>query len=228
MAFVIPAAIAAISSVGSAVASIGGTVAGAVGGTAAGAADVSAAGGLVTGFGAAAETGASAASGLTAIGTGISTAAGTAGGIGGFMQGQYQSAVYANNAKIASQQQQNALAAGQNAESEQRIKTGELIGLQKASQGANNIDVNSGSAVDVRNSTALQGESDALAVRYNAAQQAFGYQVTAASDVAQSRMAGAAGDLSLISGIGKAGSTFISGASSLLGQQQAGALAGLS
>jgi len=125
---------------------------------------------------------------LTAVSMGVQA-------LGSIAQGQQQAASAKYNAQVASNNaqtaQQNARLASEegnvNTEREQ-LKTRAMVGGIKAAQAANNIDINSGSAVDVRSSAAELGELNALTVRSNAARQAYGYQTQATSDMAQAKL----------------------------------------
>jgi hypothetical protein len=81
------------------------------------------------------------------------------------------------NAQVADLQAADATARG--AEDEQKFRTSVrgMIGSQRASQAAGNIDVSGGSAADVQADAAYLGELDALTIRTNAAREAWGYQV---------------------------------------------------
>lgn len=133
--------------------------------------------------------------------------------------GKYNAQVQFNNAKIA---QQNATFAGEqgaaNAATEQQ-KTRAQVGEIKAAQAANGIDVNKGSAVDVRSSAAELGELNAITIRSNAARQAYGFQTQAASDMAQSQLDKQQAKYDRQAGYIKAGTT-------LLGDATAGYNAG--
>lgn len=114
----------------------------------------------------------------------LGIASGAASAVGKIMEGNarsesdlYASQVAANNAKTAAQNAAWTIESGDIASGNESRKTAALIGHQKAAQGANNIDVNSGSAVDVRSSTAALGMLDALTIRSDAARRAYGYQV---------------------------------------------------
>ena len=85
-----------------------------------------------------------------ALFTGSSTAAADA----------YQAAVAANNAKLAQQQSKLDIQAGEIQAVNQGLKTRATVGQEKAAQGASGIDVNSGSAVDVRAGTAQLWRSE--------------------------------------------------------------------
>lgn len=125
---------------------------------------------------------------------------------------KYNSQVQANNAQIA---QNNAALAGEqgaaNAGIEQQ-KTRAAVGGIKAAQAANGIDVNSGSAVDVRSSAAELGELNAITIRSNAAKTAYGYQTQQSSDMAQSQLDRQEAKFDVQAGYMNAGTTLLSGA----------------
>lgn len=132
---------------------------------------------------------------------------------------QYNSQVAANNAIIANQ---NATFAGEEGEqqaAQSQAKTRAEVGAIAANQGASGIDVNSGSAVDVRSSASEVGELNAINIRANAARQAYGFQTQAASDTGQSALdrSAAASDQTagginasstILGGLGQAGSAY--------------------
>lgn len=89
---------------------------------------------------------------------------------------KYSASVNDVNADIANQ---NAIYAGQEGEANaaiQQEKTRQQVGSIKTQQAASGIDINKGSAVDVRASQAETGMLDAMTIRANAARQAYGYQ----------------------------------------------------
>lgn len=55
------------------------------------------------------------------------------------------------------------------------------MGAIKAAEAAGNVDVNSGSAVDVQSSAAALGELNAITIRGNAAKEAYGYETQSTS-----------------------------------------------
>lgn len=124
-----------------------------------------------------------------------SVASGVVGAIGAISQAhaasaaaKYNAEVEAQNAKIA---KQNAAWAGQAGEQQAAVeeqKTRGRVGAIVAAEAANNIDVNSGSAVDVRSSAKELGELDALTVRSNAAKEAYGDVTQSWSHEAQSNL----------------------------------------
>ena len=126
----------------------------------------------------------------------------------------YQAQVAGVNAKVA---QQNADAANQQGEfnaTQASMKAKAQVGAIMAQQGANGLDVNSGSNVDVRSSAAQMGQLDAVSIRSNAARQAYGYETQADSytmqaglDTMQGQAASTAGDYAGASSLLGAGSS---------------------
>lgn len=175
-----------------------------------------------TGAAAAGAAGAAASSSFLAYaGLASSAVSAVVGALGASQSAKAQSEASNYNAQIASENQQvatqNATLATQAGEQQAAMsgqKTRAEVGAIKANEAAANIDVNSGSAVDVRSSAAQLGELDAINIRSNAAREAYGYQTQATGFGAQSQLdqftaqnASAAGDVS-------AAATFLSGAGS--------------
>jgi hypothetical protein len=144
-----------------------------------------------------------AAAGLSAVGSLVS-------GIGGMESADYQAQVARNNALIAEQNATRAVQSGDVQATNQGLRSRAQLGTIKASQAGNNIDVNSGSAVDVQSSARQLGMLDALTIRNNAANQAYGYKVQAVSDKAQAQLDQMQGQTALESSL-------LGGASSLAG-----------
>lgn len=146
-----------------------------------------------------------------AIAGAVTSAGGAvANGISQSNQAAYSAQIASNNAAIAGQNANYAVQAGQAKEQASRMKTAGIIGQQKAIQGSSGLDVNSGSNVDVRKSTAELGELDALTIRNNAAREAYGYQTQGSNFTAQAGLDKTASSNDLTAG-------FISGGSSILG-----------
>jgi len=94
-------------------------------------------------------------------------------------QGQaaaYQSKVAANNAIIAQQNKVNAEQAGAQAAETTSMKGAAQLGQIRAAIGANNIDVNTGSAANVQTSQREVSNLDTQTTMNNALLQAYGYQ----------------------------------------------------
>lgn len=100
----------------------------------------------------------------------------------------YQSAVSANNAKIAEWQAQDALQRGARSEQQSRLQTAQLRGSQRARLAANGVSLDEGSALNILNDTAYMGEQDALTARDNAAKEAWGYRTQEAGYDSDSSM----------------------------------------
>ncbi len=103
-------------------------------------------------------------------------------------QANYQAQLARNNQMIAEWNAQRALQQGQVAEQQQRFKTSQVIGSQRAALASQGSDVNSGSPLDIVGDSARAGEFDAQTIRNNAAMQAYGFRVQAANAGAQSEL----------------------------------------
>ena len=133
----------------------------------------------------------------------------------------YKAQVAANNAAIARQKGVMDIQSGEIAAVNQGLKTRAKVGSEKATQGAAGIDVNSGSAVDVRAGTEEIGMLDSLTIRSDAAKKAWSDEVQAGSDEAQGQLDKMAGEQAETAGyIGAAGS-LLSGASTVGGNYAA-------
>jgi hypothetical protein len=98
----------------------------------------------------------------------------------------YQAQVAANNAKIALSNASMATQSGEISAANQGMKTRAAVGTTLAQQGASGVDVNSGSAPKVRAAESELGALDALTIRSNAAKSAYGFEVAATGDTAES------------------------------------------
>jgi len=148
-----------------------------------------------------AGTAAAGATGASTLATGLSAAGSLLGGISGFQQSRYAADQAEINANLAR-------TTGQREEEASKLKYGALGAEQKAAQAANGIDVDSGSAVAVRDSTAAVGALDAAMIHYKAARSAFGYE-------AQAKLDRAAAIGSLVKGTLGAGNSLLGGSNSL-------------
>jgi hypothetical protein len=125
---------------------------------------------------------------LALIGTGISAAGTVFAGVSSAEQASYQAAVARNNATIAGQNEEYAAESGAVNAENAGLQAGQRLGAIKASQAANNIDVNSGSAADVQKSQRELGEYSQVSAENQALLQAHGYAATATSETAQSEL----------------------------------------
>lgn len=94
-------------------------------------------------------------------------------------EGAFQSQQLTANSRIANLQADDAIFRGNQDAADHRQKVKQLIGAQRAASGAQGIDVNSGSALDVQTDAAGQGAIDELTIKNNAWREAWGYRVQA-------------------------------------------------
>lgn len=90
-------------------------------------------------------------------------------------QAKYYAGVARNNEILAKRAADDARERGRIDELNQRIKTSQLVGRQRASLAANGVDVGTGSAIDLIEDTFKIGETDALTIRANAERDASAY-----------------------------------------------------
>ena len=127
----------------------------------------------------------------------------------------YQAGVADINSKIAKQNAAWSLGAGGVQAEQLGQKQAQRMGAIKAGQGANGLDVNSGSASGVRTSQTQTDEQDQGIVQTNAARRAYGYEVESAKFDADAAAARASGENAKTAGMFGAMSSLISGASSV-------------
>lgn len=138
----------------------------------------------------------------------------------------YQAQVAKNNQTVANANAQFASQRGEALAGQQQQKTRATVGAIKAQQAANNIDTDTGSAVDVRSSAEQLGQLDALTVRSNAAREVYGFQTQGANFSAQAGLLESESDQAASAGnLGAAGS-LLGGASSTAGMATKFQLAG--
>jgi len=100
----------------------------------------------------------------------------------------YQAQVARNNAVIANNDANYAALAGQDQAQQKSLQGASTFGKLKASQAANGVDVNSGSAVDVQATQRMQNQLDTANTLNNAELQGYGYRVQAINDTAQAQL----------------------------------------
>ena len=142
--------------------------------------------------------GAEAAMGMQAGGTVVSAAS-------QFFQGQYNKKIAKYNADVANMQARDAIERGTEQEQQFRIGVRRMIGSQRVGFASQGVDVNKGSAVDVQADAQRLGELDALAIRSNAAREAWGFKVQATNYQNQGRMAAMSGTMGAISSLAVGG-----------------------
>lgn len=85
----------------------------------------------------------------------------------------YQAQVDQNNAGLAGMQARDAIQRGEINASNQRIRTAQLIGTQRAAMAANGVALDEGSPLRVLDDTAFMGEKDALTILDNSNREAW-------------------------------------------------------
>lgn len=120
------------------------------------------------------------------------------------------------NANVADAQAKDAVARGAIEEAHFRAGVRGMVGTQRAGFAAGNIDVGSGSAVDVQADTAFMGELDALQIKTNAAREAWGYSVQAEDLRKRADIARKTGVMLEATGRANATTAYLQGGSSLL------------
>lgn len=152
---------------------------------------------------------------LAILGTGISAASSVMGGFATSESDQYRAAIAENNAVLAKQDATWAIQSGETQAVNKGMEVRAKVGAEKASQGGSGIDVNSGSAAAVRTGTQSLGMLDAMTIRSNAARQAYGYDVAAASDTAEAQLDRSAATGAIVGGVLGGTGSLISGASTI-------------
>ncbi len=130
-------------------------------------------------------------------------------------EGAFNSSMLTGNAALKDQAAQETINAGDTSADWQRVRTGQAVGTQRSVQAANGIDVNSGSAAQLQDDTAMLGELDALTIQNNAAREAYGYKVQAKQDRLNATQvttnAGNKATGSILGGLGSAFGSFAGG-----------------
>lgn len=167
---------------------------------------------------------------LSAVGTAVGVAGSMSSASAQAANANYQAQVARNNSIAAAQNAEYATRAGQEKATEASLKGAERLAAVTSGIAANGLDVNTGSAADVR---ATQRETNALETQqqvtaadlqsYGYRTQQTGFTAQAALDAAEARQAGTAGEFAAAGGL-------LSGASgvalSYAKLQQVGAVGG--
>lgn len=124
--------------------------------------------------------------------------------------GEYQYKVADENRKLANLKAQDELNKGAADAAAQRRRTQLQIGAQRAAIAANNVDLQTGSALDVLGDTALFGAIDEKQLRENARRRAWDAQV-------EGQNYGWQGDMARFNARTGAQATYLNAASSIAG-----------
>src|SRR5687767_4224549 len=146
-----------------------------------------------------------AATAMAVAGQGVSTMAAV-------KQANYESKIAERNASLERTAAKDALERGRLGDKRFQEQLGQTMGQQNAALAANGIDINFGSAANVRGDAAAIGQEDALTLRENAMRQVRGLEINASNYTAQARAARSAAKGAAISGILQMGSTALGGA----------------
>lgn len=159
---------------------------------------------------------------LTAISMAGSAGGGLLGAFGAMQKGSaeagmytYQSGVAQINKQIALQNADYSIQAGEVRAQESGMQTRAQIGEIKTVQSGKGLDVNSGSALTVRESESAIGAENTGVIRADAARKAYGYNVEAAGYEATSQMDLQAASQSKKAGIMGALGSILGGAASV-------------
>ena len=123
--------------------------------------------------------------------------------------GREQQKMYQQNAQYADWQAKDAITRGQVNEKRARQNTEQVIGAQRTSFAAQNVDVNQGSSLDVQADAAYLGELDALTLRNNAAKESYGFSVQASDLRKRGKYAKQTGDMEALTSIVGGGSSLL-------------------
>lgn len=139
----------------------------------------------------------------------------------------YQAEVARINAQIDKQNEEYALNQGEAEAQRYGLKAAQQLGQIRAAQGASNIDVNTGSAVDVRDSQRKVSQMDLTTIRQNAAKTAYDYDVKSVMDLNQANLDVMAGQNAKTAGDIKAMTSFLDTGSSVSSKWLQGSQAGM-
>lgn len=152
---------------------------------------------------------------FTLIGVGLSAAGQFASGSAQASQASYQAQVARQNAKIAKMNAATAVQTGRDNAFNKSLETRDLIGKEKAAQGASGIDVTSGSSKAVRDSTHLLGRMDEMTIMKSANQKGDAYMAQAMNYQAEAGLYDMKADAAEMARNFAVASTLVGGAQSL-------------
>lgn len=139
----------------------------------------------------------------------------------------YQASIARLNSQIDLQNAEYSRQVGEQQASQYGIKAGQQMGAIKSAQASSGLDVNSGSAMDVRASQGRLNRLDTDVIRSNAAKTAYNYEIKSTMDNAQAGLYSMAGDNAMSAGLIGAGSSVLGGLGSVSGQWLQGQRVGL-
>lgn len=128
-----------------------------------------------------------------------------------YQQGKFNKGVADYNARQLDNEATRTRNVGVEQENRQRLRTAQLMETQKVQSAASGVDVNSGSALQLREDSALQGEVDALTIKENFSTRAQSLNDQAGLVRMQGENAKKAGKNEFVMSIGKAAATVFGG-----------------
>jgi hypothetical protein len=114
------------------------------------------------------------------IGVAIAVVGAGVGAYSSIEQGKAAAAVAKDNERVSRWQAKDALLRGQVEESRYRRRLAQFKGMQRTRLAASGVVLDQGSALDVLEDTAAEGEFNALTIRANAEREAYGFTTAAA------------------------------------------------
>jgi hypothetical protein len=165
--------------------------------------------------------------GATALGAMVGAAGSIMGGLSNAAMYNYQAGIARMNAQIARQNSAYEIGVGESQAQQSGLKTAQRLGQIRAAQGASGLDVNAGTAVDVRVSEGELGAVDQTVIRGNALKRAYGQEVIAVQEDAQAQADTMAGSNSEIAGFIGAGSSILGGVGTFSSRWMQGQSVGL-
>ena len=126
-------------------------------------------------------------------------------------QGRFQKATADYNARVSENEAEEVRNAGVEQENIQRRRTAELLSKQRAQLGAANVDLSSGSALQLQEETQALGEADALRIRSNFENKAAALDTGAGLTQSEGAFAQSAGETAAVG-------TILSGSGTAVGQ----------
>lgn len=156
--------------------------------------------------------------GTAVVGAGVSAYGAMKGGKAQNAMYQYQAGVAKRNAEIAKQNATYELQVGEVEAQRVGMKSRATQGAIVSKQSGSNLDVNSGTNVNVRDSAAMLGKHDQDTTRSNAARRAYGYELEALRDTTQAELYKLSGKNAEDAGELGMWSSLLSGASNVSGK----------
>lgn len=130
-------------------------------------------------------------------------------------QGNFEAAQNTRNATLAATEATSATQEGELEAHQAKVAGRVGIGQNRASYGAQGVDISTGSAVDVQANTARMSALDVQMIQNNAARKAWGYNVESQSYAEQATLAKLRGDNTAAGLRSQAASTLLTGVSQM-------------